>query len=109
MSISYIIARTNYIFYEMIIDFLIVLDQHTALDFYCAISLKQQSVDINVPPLWHINLITRQLVFALGSQRSNKYQFNSLWFNLSDARTTIYHSRGEHANHFVFALSCHLV
>jgi len=51
MSISYIIARTNYIFYEMIIDFLIVLDQHTLLDFYCAISLKQQSVDRNVPPL----------------------------------------------------------
>ena len=78
MSISYFIARTNYIFYGMIIDFLIVLDQHIPLDFYCAISLKQQSVDRNVPPLWHINLITRQLVFALCFQRSNKYQFKSL-------------------------------
>ena len=31
-----------------------VLDQHAKLDFYSASSLKQQSVDRYVVPLWHI-------------------------------------------------------
>jgi hypothetical protein len=35
-----------------------VLDQLAELDFYSASTLKQQSVDRHVAPLWHINLIT---------------------------------------------------
>ena len=42
-----------------------VLDQHTELDFYCASSLKQQSVGRHVAPLGHIILIPSQPVFAL--------------------------------------------
>jgi len=35
------------------------------LDFYSAISLKQQSADRHVAPLGHIFLIPRQPVFSL--------------------------------------------
>jgi hypothetical protein len=42
-----------------------VLDQHAELDFYSAISLKQQSMGRHVAPLGHIILIPRQPVFAL--------------------------------------------
>ena len=41
-----------------------VLDQHAELDFYSASSLKQQSADRHVAPLWHIILILSQPVFA---------------------------------------------
>jgi hypothetical protein len=41
-----------------------VLDQHTELDFYSAISLKQQSVGRHVAPLGHIFLIPSQPVFV---------------------------------------------
>ena len=41
-----------------------VLDQHAELDFYSASSLKQQSVDRHVAPLWYIILIPSQPVFA---------------------------------------------
>ena len=34
-----------------------VLDQHAELDFYSAISLKQQSRNRHAAPLWHIILI----------------------------------------------------
>ena len=42
-----------------------VLDQHAELDFYSASSLKQQSADKHVAPLWHIILIPSQPVCAL--------------------------------------------
>jgi hypothetical protein len=42
-----------------------VLDQHAELDFYSAISLKQQSAGKHVAPLRHIILIQSQPVFAL--------------------------------------------
>jgi hypothetical protein len=48
---------------KYIADF--VLDQHAELDFYCASSLKQQSVGWHVTPLGHIILILSQPVFAL--------------------------------------------
>ena len=41
-----------------------VLDQEAELDFYSAISLKQQYLDRHVTPLVHIILIPSQLVFA---------------------------------------------
>ena len=44
-----------------------VLDQHALLDFYSASSLKQQSMDRHVTPLWHIILIPNQPVFVLSS------------------------------------------
>ena len=43
----------------------IVLDQHAQLDFYSAISQKQQSADRHVATLGHIILISSQQVFAL--------------------------------------------
>jgi hypothetical protein len=42
-----------------------VLDQHDELDFYSAISLKQQSAGRHVAPLGHIILIPSQPVVAL--------------------------------------------
>ena len=43
-----------------------VLDQHALqLDFYSAISLKQQSMDRHVTLLGHIILILSQQIFAL--------------------------------------------
>jgi hypothetical protein len=42
-----------------------VLDQHAGLDFYNSSSLKQQSADKHVAPLWHVILIPSQQVFAL--------------------------------------------
>ena len=44
-----------------------VLDQNADLDFYSASSLKQQSTDRHVAPLWHIILIPSQPVFVLSS------------------------------------------
>jgi hypothetical protein len=41
-----------------------IKDQHAEFDFYSDNSLKQQSVGRHVAPLWHINLIPRQPVFA---------------------------------------------
>ena len=41
------------------------LDQHVALDFYSASSLKQQSAGRYVAPLGHIILIPSQPIFAL--------------------------------------------
>ena len=42
-----------------------ILDQHAELEFYSAISLKQQSTGRHVVPLGHIILIPNQPVFAL--------------------------------------------
>jgi len=42
-----------------------VLDQHVQLDFYSTSSLKQQSVDRHLTPLWYIIIISSQPVFAL--------------------------------------------
>jgi predicted alpha/beta hydrolase len=42
-----------------------VLDQHALLDFYCAFSMKQQSMGRYVTPLGHINLISNQPVSLL--------------------------------------------
>jgi hypothetical protein len=42
-----------------------VLDQHAALDFYNASSLKQQSAGRYVAPLVHIILIPSHPIFAL--------------------------------------------
>ena len=42
-----------------------VLDHHAGLDLYSASSLKQQSADRHVAPLWHIILIPSKPVFAL--------------------------------------------
>jgi hypothetical protein len=44
-----------------------VLDQHAELDFYSAISLKQQSTNRHVAPLGHIILIPSQSDFSLFS------------------------------------------
>jgi hypothetical protein len=61
---SHIMARTSYIQWNDD-DICFVLDQHADLDFYSAISLKQQSAGRHVAPLWHIILIPSQQVFVL--------------------------------------------
>jgi hypothetical protein len=58
------IARTNYIQRDYN-DVRFVQDQHGKLDFYGAISLKQQSTDRHVAQRGHIILIPIQPVFAL--------------------------------------------
>jgi hypothetical protein len=65
----------------MIDEVRFALDQHTELDFYSAISPKQQSAGRHVAPLGHIILIPSQPVFALSpyccviSGEASKYQF----------------------------------
>jgi hypothetical protein len=71
------------------------------LEFYSASSLKQQLAGRHVAPLGHISLIPNQPVFALspycwvlrGKAARNT---NFIVFGL----TTIYRTRGEHANHY---------
>ena len=83
-----------------------VLDQHTWFDFYGAIALKQQVVDRPVVPLGHIILILRQPVFALSPEccvcRGEATNTNFIVFGLirSGLEPKIYHTRGEHANHY---------
>jgi len=43
----------------------LVVDKDAKLDFYSASSLKQQSVDRHVAPLWHIILIQNLLLLLL--------------------------------------------
>ena len=88
---SHIMARTSYISMRWWWYICFVLKQHSfsQLDIYSAASSLKQ----NVVPLGHIILISRQPVSALppyccGAQwRSNKYQFHSLWFDPTGART----------------------
>ena len=57
-SFSYIMTRTNYIWWDNI---RFVLDQHA----YIVSSLKQQSTGRHVTPLGHVILIQSQPVFVL--------------------------------------------
>jgi hypothetical protein len=57
-------ARTSYIS-ELLMEVHFVLDKHAYLDFYSAISLKQQSAGRHVVLLRHIILIPSQPVFVL--------------------------------------------
>jgi len=74
------------------------------LDFYSASSLKQQSADRHVSSLGHYldSEPTSICSFSLmlrAKRRSNKYQFYSLWFDPTEARTQdLPHSR--RANHY---------
>jgi hypothetical protein len=87
-------------------DVRFVLDQHTWFDFYSAIALKQQSMDRPVVPLGHIILIPRQPVFALSpeccvrSGEATKNNFIVFGLTWSGLELKIYHTRGEHANHY---------
>jgi hypothetical protein len=69
-----------------------VLDQHADLHFYSASSLKQHSAGRHVAPLntlfWSepTSLCFNSLILHVW-QRSNKYQFYSLWFDPSASRT----------------------
>ena len=61
------------------------------VDFDCANSLKQQSMDRHVALLGHIILIPKQPVFALSPQccvfsENNKCQVYCLWFDPTGAR-----------------------
>ena len=61
---SYIIARTNYIWFLRDDDVRFALDQHAGLDFYSTRSLKQQSEGRLVAPHRYI-LIPNQPVLLL--------------------------------------------
>ena len=83
-----------------------VLDQQAELDFYSASSLKQQFVGKHVTPLRHIILIPSQPVFALSPYRcvfgGEATNTNFIVFGLTRPwlEPTIYHTWGEHANHY---------
>ena len=62
---DYVMARTSYIRRDYDEDVCFILEQHTQLDFYSAISVKQQSVVKHVAPSGHIVLIPSQSVLAL--------------------------------------------
>ena len=47
------------------VDVRFVLDQNAKLDFYSAMSLKQQYAGRNVAPFGHIILIPNQTIFVL--------------------------------------------
>ena len=70
------------------------------MDFYSASSLKQQSMDRHVAPLWHIILIPSQP------------NTNFIIFGLTRPvlEPTIYRTRGEHANYYATdAVELHLM
>jgi hypothetical protein len=83
-----------------------VLDQHALLDFHSDSSLKQQSANRHVTPLWHIILIPSQPVFALSPWccllSGEETNTNFIVFGLTWTRVepTIYSTRGEHTNHY---------
>ena len=83
-----------------------VLDQHAELDLHGASSLKQQSADRHVAPPEHIILIPSQPVFTPSPSccvlSGEATQINFIVFGLTrpGLEPTIYHTRGEHANHY---------
>jgi hypothetical protein len=85
----------------------------TCLDgfFYSASSLKQQSTERHAP-LWHIILILSQPVFALSPKccmlSGEATNTNFIVFILTRSRLepTIYHTRGQHANHYTTDVVC---
>ena len=80
------------------------LDQHTGLAFYSASSPKQQSAGRQVAPLGHIILIPSQPLFALSPKCAcgEATNANFIVFGLTGRglEPTVYHTRGEHANHY---------
>ena len=64
-------------------------------------------VDMPAPPLWHINLIQSQPVFALTpyyymlSGEAAKTNFIVFGLTRPGLKSTIYHIRGKHANHYI--------
>ena len=90
----------------VLLDLSFVLDQHAKLDFYSASSLKQQSAGRHVAPLGLMILIPSQPVFVLSAKcfmlSGDSTNTNSIVFGLNQSvlERTIYHTRGEHANHY---------
>jgi hypothetical protein len=76
------------------------------LGFYSASSLKQRSAGRHVAPRGHIILIPSQPVFALSPYcrvlSGEATNTNFLVFRLTRPvlESTIYRTRGEHANHY---------
>ena len=67
--------------------YVVFLDHHAELDFYCASPLKQPSTGRHVTPFRHIIMkhTTRVVFYSLmlcTSLNSSIYQFYSLWFDL---------------------------
>jgi hypothetical protein len=87
---SYAMARTSYLIRRDDDDVRFVQDHHAFFHLYSAISLTQ-----HVSPVGHIILIPSQQDFdfffylfnAAAKRRSNKYQFYSLSFDPTVART----------------------
>ena len=84
-----------------------VLDQQAELDFYNASSLKQQCTDRYVAPLRHLETLfwfraNQYLLFLLNAACLAEKQQIPVVFGLAWSRleSTIYRTRGEHANHY---------
>ena len=79
------------------------LSQHAS--FYSASSLKQESADRHFAPLGNIILIPNQPIFALSpqccglSEKVTNTNFMIFGLTRPGLEPTIYHTRGEHANH----------
>ena len=97
--------REHVTFWWDVNDVCFVLDQHDELDFCSGCSLKQLSAGKYVTPIGNNILIPSQqslllLLSAACLVEKNKYQFDSLWLDPTRAQFTIYHTQGEHANHY---------
>jgi hypothetical protein len=84
----------------------LLLNQHAQLDIvYSASSLRQQSADRHVALLGHTIVIPSQPTFVLSppccvlSGEATHIYFEVFGLTRSGLEPTIYHTRGEHANH----------
>ena len=84
----------------------LLLNQHAQLDIvYSASSLKQQSADRHVALLGHTIVIPSQPAFALSppccvlSGEATHIYFKVFGSTRSGLEPTIYHTRGDNANH----------
>ena len=81
-----------------------MLDPHTELNYHSTRSLRQQSADSHVAPLGHIILFPSQpALFFLLNDVCLATNTNFIVFGLTrrGLEFTVYHTQGEHANHYV--------
>jgi hypothetical protein len=91
---SYIMTRTSYI--RWYVDIRFVLDQHAWLDFKCVSSRVDMSLHSDTLSWLCAN---QSLLFLL----NNTVCCNFMVIDLTrpELELTIYHTRGEHSNHFI--------
>jgi hypothetical protein len=94
-----------------------VPDQHAELDLYCASLPKQQSAGWHVAPLTHYydsepTSLSSYSLMLRALRWGNKYKFIVFGLTWSVIEPTIYHTLGEHANHYTtdaVSLKCNVL